>query len=85
MAIAYPVTPPAFGVRAEAWSLQHAGGVSESPYTFSQEVYEHAGKRLQLEAPLPPELAEALPRAGIDWKQKPKAEAKAQGAHEDGL
>ena len=43
------------------------------------------GKRLQLEAPLPPELVEALPRAGIDWKQKPKAPAKDAGVHEDEL
>lgn len=54
MAIAFPVTPPAFGVRAETWSLEQAVGLSESPYTYSQEVYEHAGKRLRLDVQLVP-------------------------------
>ena len=54
MAIAYPVTPPSTGVRSESWSLEQAVGLSESPYTYSQEVYEHAGKRLRLEVQLVP-------------------------------
>jgi hypothetical protein len=55
MAISFPITLPSTGgTRAVRWTMHDAVGVGESPYTFSQEVYEHAGKRWGIEVQVPP-------------------------------
>lgn len=54
MAITFPVTPPASGHRQITWRMLDAVGVGESPYTFSQEVYEHPGKRWACEVQIVP-------------------------------
>jgi hypothetical protein len=52
MTISFPITLPTTGGFAEPmrWMMVDAVGVGESPYTFSQEVFEHAGKRWAFEA-----------------------------------
>lgn len=55
MTITFPLAQPTINVPVRVnWSLMDAVGVGESPYTFTQEVYEHAGKRLAFDAQLPP-------------------------------
>jgi len=55
MAIAFPITLPSTGgERSVRWTMLDAVGVGESPYTFSQEVFEHAGKRWGIEVQLAP-------------------------------
>lgn len=52
MTISFPITLPSVGGFAEPmrWMMRDAVGVGESPYTFSQEVFEHAGKRWAFDA-----------------------------------
>ena len=47
MTISFPVSVPSVGGYREPlrWTMLDAVGIGESPYTFSQEVFEHAGKR----------------------------------------
>ncbi len=53
MAISFPVSIPAGRVvRGIRWIMLDAVGVNESPFTFSQEVYEHAGKRWGIDVQL---------------------------------
>lgn len=55
MAIAFPITLPTVNVAARiTWRQIDVVGMGESPYTFSQEVYEHAGKRWAFDMQLPP-------------------------------
>lgn len=54
MAISFPITLPADASRSVDWSMLDAVGVGESPYTFSQEVFEHPGKRWGIEVQLAP-------------------------------
>jgi hypothetical protein len=54
--ITFPVTPPARGIAGVKFSMLDAIGVSESPYTFSQESYEHPGKRWGIDIQLVPML-----------------------------
>ena len=55
MAISYPVSVPSVGgIREIRFRMLDAVGVSESPYTFAQETYEHAGKRWAIDVQLAP-------------------------------
>lgn len=54
MAISFPITLPSGAVRAVRWTMLDAVGVGESPYTFSQETFEHSGKRWGVEVQLVP-------------------------------
>lgn len=55
MAISFPVSLPTVGgARSVTWRMLDAVGLGESPYTFSQEVYEHPGKRWAVEVQLAP-------------------------------
>jgi hypothetical protein len=54
LAISFPITLPAGGTRMVRWTMLDAVGVGESPYTFSQETYEHAGRRWAVEVQLAP-------------------------------
>jgi len=57
MAISFPVSVPSVGDIVDTrFSMIDAVGVGESPYTFSQEVYEHPGKRWAIEVQLAPML-----------------------------
>lgn len=53
MAISFPLSLPSVGgISGIQFSMLDAVGVGESPYTFSQEVFEHAGKRWAAEVQL---------------------------------
>lgn len=53
MTTTYPLSIPTVGaITSMKWSLVDAVGIGESPYTFSQEVFEHPGKRWLVEATL---------------------------------
>jgi len=52
MAITFPITLPSGGIREIDWIQIDAVGGSPSPYTFSEEVFEHAGKRWGIEVQL---------------------------------
>lgn len=54
MAISFPITLPSGAVRGVDWTMLDAVGLGESPYTFSQEVFEHPGKRWGIEVQLIP-------------------------------
>lgn len=57
MAISFPITLPTVNVPMRVrWTMLDAVGEGRSPYTFSSEVFEHAGKRWGFEAQLPPML-----------------------------
>lgn len=56
MAITFPIALPARGIESVRFSMLDAVGVSESPYTFSQEFYEHPGKRWGIDVQLCPML-----------------------------
>jgi len=50
MTITYPLsTPSSDGIVSWAVDMIDAVGVGESPYSFSQETFEHAGKRFEIE------------------------------------
>lgn len=50
MAITFPLALPSVGGMTSATiTMVDAVGVGESPYTFSQETYEHAGKRWEMQ------------------------------------
>lgn len=55
MAISFPVSVPAGrAIRTVRFSMLDAVGASESPYTLSQEIFEHPGKRWAIEVQLAP-------------------------------
>lgn len=55
MAISFPITLPTVGgIRSVTWTMLDAVGVGESPYTLTQEVYEHPGKRWAIDVQLVP-------------------------------
>lgn len=54
MAISYPLTPPARGLREARITGCSVVGYSESPFTYEGQVYEHPGDRWKLEASLVP-------------------------------
>lgn len=55
MTISYPLSlPTSKSYTALRFTLQPSIGVSESPYTFSQQVYDFGGERWVLEASFPP-------------------------------
>ena len=63
MAITFPVAVPSLhDILSVRFIMQDAAGVSESPYTYSQETYEHPGKRWGIEVELVP-MARDIDRA----------------------
>ena len=55
MAISFPLAVPDPGeILTVRFSMLDAAGVSESPYTFSQAIFEHPGKRWGIEVQLVP-------------------------------
>lgn len=55
MAISFPLSlPSAGGIRGVTISMLDAVGVGESPFTFSAETFEHAGKRWGMQVQLIP-------------------------------
>ena len=54
MAITYPLTPPASVPAEITLSPLAVVGVSASPFTLEQEVFEHQGQAWQMEVSLPP-------------------------------
>jgi hypothetical protein len=49
MAIIYPITPPASGVARMTFRMVDVVGVGTSPYTLSDEIFEHQGKRFAVD------------------------------------
>ncbi|NFV79992.1 hypothetical protein [Magnetospirillum aberrantis] len=57
MAITYPLAlPTATGLRTLGWKPRSVVGVSQSPFTLSQQVYAHQGEAWAIEATLPPQI-----------------------------
>lgn len=54
MAISYPLTIPNQEFASMSMRLVRATGFNESPFTFSQQVYQHSGAQWQAEVSLPP-------------------------------
>ena len=54
MAITYPVTFPAVGIRSMNIRARTIVGVSASPFTGQQQVYKHQGEWWEAEVTLPP-------------------------------
>lgn len=58
MAITFPITLPTQAIVGVTFSMMDAVGASESPYTLSQEIYEHPGKRWGIDVQLRPMFRE---------------------------
>lgn len=54
MAISYPLAIPNHEFASMTMRMVRAVGMSESPFTFEQQVYEHQGARWEAEVTLPP-------------------------------
>jgi len=54
MAITYPISAPAEVAQRAKFRTRVAAAVSESPFTFGQQVYVHAGQLLLVDVELPP-------------------------------
>lgn len=55
MAIAFPISSPTVGgIRSVKFTMVDVVGENESPYTLSQETYEHPGKRWEIDVSLAP-------------------------------
>jgi hypothetical protein len=54
MAITYPLLIPDHSFRSMTMRMKRVVGVSESPFTLEQQVYEHQGARWEAEITLPP-------------------------------
>jgi hypothetical protein len=54
VAVSYPLTPPARGLRELRIHARAVVGMSESPFTMEQQVYAHPGDCWRLEAALTP-------------------------------
>lgn len=55
MTISFPLSLPTVGgIRSVQITMIDAVGVSESPYTYTSDVYEHAGKRFAMQVQLIP-------------------------------
>lgn len=54
MAISYPLTVPDHNFRSMTLRMKRVVGMSESPFTLEQQVYEHQGARWEAEISLPP-------------------------------
>lgn len=55
MAITYPLSPPtSIGIADITLRARNAVAVSESPFSFSQQIVRHAGQRWEADVSLPP-------------------------------
>jgi hypothetical protein len=67
MAITYPLSIPAVGgVRSATFTMLDVVGVGESPYTLTQETFEHAGKRWGMRVELVPNKR-AIAEQWVAW------------------
>ncbi len=54
MAISYPVTFPSIGIRSMTIRARSVVGISQSPFTGQQQVYQHQGQWWEAEVTMPP-------------------------------
>lgn len=54
MAETYPINPPSSGIAKVKFLANTAVSVSQSPFSFSQQVYKHQGMRWEADITLPP-------------------------------
>lgn len=54
MAISYPVTVPSLGIRNMTIRARSVVGISTSPFTGQQQVYQHQGQWWEAEVTMPP-------------------------------
>ena len=53
----YPLTlPTATGIRTQNWGLRRVIGLTQSPFTYQQQVYQHSGEQWNTTMSLPPML-----------------------------
>ena len=53
----YPLTlPTATGIRTQNWGLRRVIGLTQSPFTYQQQVYQHTGEQWNTTMSLPPML-----------------------------
>ena len=54
MAISYPLAFPSLGIKNITIRARSVVGVASSPFTFQQQVYQHAGQMWEAEITMPP-------------------------------
>jgi len=54
MSISYPVSFPNLGIKSMTIRARSVVGISSSPFTFQQQVYQHAGQMWEAEITMPP-------------------------------
>lgn len=54
MAITYPISLPTTGISSIEWRTANANVVSQSPFTYKQQIVSHGGQRWEATVNLPP-------------------------------
>jgi len=61
MAISYPLSlPTSIGIASITFSAENAVAVSQSPFTYSQQIVQHPGQRWKASVSLPPLLRDLM-------------------------